>query len=424
MRIWRLVFQEIRHRKLNFLLALISVSAAAGSLSGALTLLKVDRLRTEVFLERKRDDVEKAGAELEDAMRRITKGLGFNVLILPQDQDLNEMHLEGTLSKSMPEEFVHRLANSKIVTVNHLLPTIARKIDWPERNVPVVVYGTRGEVPISHSDPKKPLLETVPPGTMIVGFQIARTLNLKEGDQAPLMGRAFSVLKRYEERGTSDDSAVWINLREAQEMFGMRNLIHAIQALECQCAGDRITQIRQEISAILPGTQVIERGPPALARAEARNKAKEAAVEALERETARREESRLQREAFAARAVPAAFFACIAWIGILAYTNVRQRLREIAVLRAIGFCSGQIFALFVSKALLVGILGGVLGFAAGFYFGAAGRGGADQLSLETLFSPEVFWLAVASAALMSVFGGWIPAMLAIRADPAVVLQED
>ncbi|MDA1276097.1 MAG: ABC transporter permease [Verrucomicrobia bacterium] len=424
MRIWRLVFREVLHRKLNFLLALISVSAAVGSLSGALTLLDVDRLQTERFLETKRNDVEAAGAELEDAMRKITKGLGFNVIILPEDQDLNEMHLEGTLSKSMPEEFVHRLANSKIVTVNHLLPTIVRKMNWPEKNLPIVLYGTRGEVPILHSDSKKPLLETVPPGTMIVGFQVGGTLNLKEGDQTTLMGRDFSILKRYEERGTSDDSAVWINLREAQGMFGMENLIHAIQALECQCVGDRITEIRREISSILPGTQVIERGPPALARAEARNKAKEAAVSALEREKAGRAESRLQKEAFAAKMVPASFIACIVWIGILAYGNVRQRLQEIAVFRAIGFRSSQVFALFVIKALLIGILGGLIGFTMGFLFAGMGQGGVDPLSVRTLYSPGVFWLALVSATLMSVFGGWVPAMMAIRADPAIVLLED
>lgn len=425
MSVWRLVFQEISHRKINFALGVFSVSVAVACLVGALIFLKIDDHRTESILAQKQKEIEKAGADLEDSMRKITKGLGFNVIILPEDQDLNEMHVKGTLSKSMPEEYAHRLANSKIVTINHLLPTVVKKITWPEMNLPILLYGTRGEVPMMHSDPKKPLLDSVPQGTMILGFQVSEKLHLKEGDAVTLLGRNFTVAKRHQERGTIDDSTVWINLAEAQEMLGMKNLINAIQALECQCVGDRITEIRKEIAGILPGTQVIERGPPALARAEARNKVKEAAESALTLETARRAEIRNQRQEFASRLVPLALLGCTVWIGLLAYGNVRGRFQEIAVLRAIGFRTRQIFSLFVSKALLIGLSGGLIGYCAGFL---AGVGSLDSSlidsSLGQWFDPGVLILAAITAPLLSVFGSWIPAMAAVRSDPAVVLQEE
>ena len=117
MNVLRLTLSEIRHRKLNFLLMLFSVTVAIACLVGALTLLRADEIRTQQLLEKKQQEVEQAGAELNDAMRKITKGLGFNVLILPEDQDLSELHLEGTLSSTMPEEYVERLANSSIVTI-------------------------------------------------------------------------------------------------------------------------------------------------------------------------------------------------------------------------------------------------------------------------------------------------------------------
>ncbi|MDP6208857.1 MAG: hypothetical protein QGG01_11140, partial [Roseibacillus sp.] len=249
-----MIWREIAFRKLNFGLALFSVSAAVACLVGTLTLLQADERRTDRLLAEKEAEVAKAGAGLEDAIRRITKGLGFNVIILPEDQNLNEMHLEGSLSKQMPEEYVHRLAKSKIVTVNHLLPTVMKKLTWPETGLSVVLYGIRGEVPLQHRDLKKPLLDTVPEGTMNIGHHVSQKLGLRQGDETVLLDQKFSVGKVHGERGNIDDGTVWINLAKAQELLGMQNLIHAIQALECHCAGDRISQIRAEIAGILPGT--------------------------------------------------------------------------------------------------------------------------------------------------------------------------
>ena len=403
MKIWGMIWREIAFRKFNFVLALLSVSAAVACLIGTLTLLRTDKA-----------EVAKAGAGLEDAVRKITKGLGFNVIILPEDQDLNEMHLEGSLNKQMPEEYAHRLAESKIVTINHLLPTIMKKLTWPETGLPIVLYGTRGEIPIQHRDPKKPLLDTVPKGTMIIGHHVSQKLGLKEGDETTLLGHKFSLGKVHGERGNIDDATVWINLTEAQELLGMQNLIHAIQALECHCAGDRISQIRVEIAGILPGTQVLERGPPALARAEARDQARQSAEDASKR-----------REAFAAVLAPLIWVGAAVWIGFLMLGNVRERRAEIGILRAIGFRSSQILLLFLGKAFLFGILGTLLGFVVGALAGASL--GERTAGWESLKNPEVpihFVLALGLAVALSVFASWIPALSAARQDPALVLQEE
>lgn len=425
MKIWGMIWREIAFRKLNFGLALFSVSAAVACLVGTLTLLQADEQQTDRLLAMKEDEVAKAGAGLQDAIRKITKGLGFNVIILPKDQDLNEMHIEGNLTKQMPEEYVHRLAESKIVTINHLLPTVMKKLTWPEMGLSVALYGTRGEVPIQHRDPKKPLMDTVPAGKMIIGHHISQKLGLKVGDQTTLMAREFNVGKVHEERGNIDDSTIWINLTEAQELLGMQNLIHAIQALECHCAGDRISQIRTEIAGILPGTQVIERGPPALARAEARDQARQAAEDALARAVASRSQLREQREAFAAMLAPLILIGAAVWIGCLMLGNVRERKTEIGILRAIGFGSSQILLLFLGKAFLFGILGTLLGFVVGIITGASLGGMPASLeALQNLETPFHLGLALALALALSVFASWIPALSATRQDPALVLQEE
>ncbi len=357
-------------------------------------------------------------------MRKIMKGLGFNVIVIPEDQDLAEMHISGSISKTMPESYVDRLANSKIVTVNHLLPTVVQRVDWPEKKTSVLLYGTRGEVPIAHRDPKKPLLDAVPRDSMIIGFALGKKFGLKAGNTTKLRGIDFKILKVHEERGSIDDSTAWINLKQAQEMLGMENLIHAIQALECHCAGDRIAMIREEISAILPGVQAIERGSQALARAEARTKAADQAKSSLEREKQARAELRAQRGRLATALVPAVMFACMIFIGLLAFTNARQRASEIAMLRALGLRAGQILAVFLGKALLLGLIGGLAGYAAGILI-AANSADARFLA-EVLQTERGKWLLLSFglAPTLAIVGAWIPATMASSQDPAVVLQKE
>jgi putative ABC transport system permease protein len=260
---------------------------------------------------------------------------------------------------------------------------------------------------------------------MIVGFEIAQKLGLKEGEQTTLMGTEFTIIKTHGQRGNLDDSTVWLNLKQAQEMFGMQNLIHAIQALECHCAGDRITAIRKEIAGILPGTQVIERGPPALARAEARNTAKETAEAALEREKASRAAVRAQRERMASVVIPVVLVASAMWIAFLAYGNVRERRSEVGVLRAIGYTSGKISGLFLGKFLIVALVGAFIGYVAGSVIGVGlGEGHMNLGALQNQFIPTDLAIASGLALFISTVGSWIPAMMAVKLDPAEILQRD
>lgn len=451
MNVWRLVIQEIKHRKLSFALGLLSVTAAVATLVGAQTLLTADQIITGRLLSARQAEVEssvadkqaavdKAGKELQDFIRKQMLGLGFNVLILPESQSLSELHLNGSMSATMPEEYVDRLATSKIVTVNHLLPSVTKRVRWEEQDREVVVVGTRGEVPIQHRGLKKPLLDEVAAGKMVVGHEIHRDLKLSEGDTVQFQGREFTVSKLHPERGSVDDVTVWINLGEAQEMLGMQNLINAILALECDCAGDRISQIREEIAGILPGTQVIERYSQALTRAESRAKAKKAAEaslkqaqesgeEQLELERRSRQDIEARHTGLAAILVPLVVLGSIVTIAVLAFANSRQRSQEIGILRAIGVSTRQLMLVFLSKAALIGLLGGITGVVIGLFVGQAlGSSQPVGTNWDELFSSggliAVTAMAPVSALLLSGLASWIPALLAASQDPAVILQNE
>ena len=428
MTIWSLLVREILHRKFNFALGVFSVMVASGSLIGAVTLLRIHDIQTGQILEEKQAELAANMAQLQDETRKAMLKLGFNVVILPKDQNLSDWYSDDYASKYMPEDYVEKLADSGVVTVRHFLPSLQQKIEWPERKRKIILVGTRGEVPNLHKSLVKPLVQSVPPGTITLGHELHRSMGIKVGDDVALMEKSFKVNACYKERGNKDDITAWIYLAEAQELLDKPGKINAILALECHCTGDALPMIRKEIAGVLPNTQVIERGSRAIARAEARTKVAERALLAVENEKTARATLRQSREHFASILIPVVVTACAVWVAVLGFTNVRTRRDEIGILRTLGVSAKHVLIMFMSRHVLLGVLGGALGFGAGVlsavYFGAA-RQGTSLRMIGTDFSWAGLLLAsVGGAAALAVIAGWIPALIATRQDPAVVLHEE
>jgi len=536
----RLILREILFRKLSFAIGVLAVASAVASLVATRELLDDHDRVTDAALARKEGEAERrlatqastlAGAlarkeaalaaelareeaasaerlraketelrailakhqsELaaltlkhEDETRNTMKDLGFNILILPKDQNLGDLYSDDFASKYMPESYVDRLANSNIVTVNHLLPSLTQKILWPERSRTVILIGVRGEVPILHRDPKKPILDPVPKGRVVLGHELATSLEIATGDEIALLGREFRVETCYEARGNKDDITIWIDLATAQELMKKEGEINAILALECVCTADRLPLIRSEIAAILPETQVIERGTQATVRAEARAQAKrlaEATLSAVERDTAlaldrerehieqttaaaeahvesvlakeqahvaktlaterengdralaaeraSRGELHAQRESFAAAFAPLVLLGSAVLIATLAFLNVRERRSEIGILRAIGVSGGKVLRVFVVKAAILGFAGAAIGVPIGHAVAAAcaeSRDAAATLDLasarDALFDPSLLVWSLVLAPLVAIVASWVPALVASRQDPAEVLRD-
>jgi len=112
------------------------------------------------------------------------------------------------------------------------------------------------------------------------------------------------------------------------------------------------------------------------------------------------------------------------FVGLMTWLNVRERRAEIGVLRALGKSGGKIAALFLGRALLLGLLGGVLGCAASYLLSPA----IGQTAME--IAPEFFrtnWLlalaTLAGAPLITVMASYLPTLSAIAQDPSVVLMD-
>jgi len=432
MNVWRLIRREIHHRRLNFGLAALSVMVAVGVLVAAVVLLRSHDLRTEQLLKFKQEEADRQLAKMEDDYRKYMKELGYNLLILPRQQDLTEFLQSGYATHTMPEEDVEKLAASGTTLIRHLLPIVQQQVRWTEKERVITLIGTRGEVPIRTRAPREPMLEAVPRGRAVVGYRLAADLGIEPGQRFALLGAEFEVLSVRPRRGGTEDTCVWLNLADAQRLLGLKGRINGIEALKCHCASDEgttlddeIANLERAITTVLPDTQILLRENRVTVRAKARGRAKRVRVETLAKWERDRADLRGARETFAAFLVPLVILGGAAWIAFLAMGNVRERRSEIGILRAIGVRSAQVLAVFLGKATLVGLVGAVAGCAAGIAVGAV----AAQIT-EGAFSPRavaipwVFLVILVVAPVLAGVASLVPAMAAAAHDPAVVLRED
>ncbi len=106
--------------------------------------------------------------------------------------------------------------------------------------------------------------------------------------------------------------------------------------------------------------------------------------------------------------------------------SVVQKSKEIGILRATGSSRAQILRLFLLQGAMMGLLGSLLGSAAGWAFLMAWRGiakNADGTPLFLIeFDPMLFVWAALGATLVGTLAAVFPARTAARLDPAVAIR--
>jgi putative ABC transport system permease protein len=116
----------------------------------------------------------------------------------------------------------------------------------------------------------------------------------------------------------------------------------------------------------------------------------------------------------------------VAAVGILVsiYNSVSARMREIAILRALGATKARVLLLICVEAGLVGIFGGLLGLVGGHLLGALGSYFFNQYmgqSINWLRTDRAEWLYLLGVVILALFAGLIPALKAYRTPVATNL---
>jgi ABC-type antimicrobial peptide transport system permease subunit len=116
----------------------------------------------------------------------------------------------------------------------------------------------------------------------------------------------------------------------------------------------------------------------------------------------------------------------VASVGILVsiYNSVSARMREIAILRALGATRARILTLICLEAGFIGLAGSLMGLLAGHLLGAAGSGFIRRLVGEgfnwvAIGNNEVIYLAAVVG--LAILAGLVPAMKAYKVPVATNL---
>jgi len=435
----KLLIAEIRFRKLNFLLSLLAVAAAATLFTAGPSLIDAYRAKAAGDLEEADQQHEKAMAsidaelaELDKNTKRTMRDLGFNLRIIHKDTNLSNFWAADFALADMPEEHIQKLADSpELVHVRHLVATLQHRIKWNDMQVLLIGYDK--ETPQEFFEDKSPMGYAVPPGKVFLGYQLWKVAGLSVGDQTEILGQPFTVAKTFEEQGSLEDNAMVIHLKDAQRLLEKPGRVNEIMALSCQCDEERLPTIRKEIEKALGENEVYvqEDVTKAVARAEQRaavegRKEKIDATHAEVRATmaADRAEMIDTMRRLASVVTPLVILACGLWVGLLALANVRERTGEIGLLRAIGKKSSLIAGLFLSRAMLIGLAGGAVGYILGKLL--AEQLGARMFDVSTAAaSPaaSVLLFTLLGAPLLCALAAWPPTLRAMVQDPAVVLRD-
>jgi len=460
----RLLLAEMSYRRINFGLSLLAVVIAAGLFVAGPTLVDGYSRQTDVIvgeleeqtaahlaemqeqtdaeLGQMKSETESELARMEDETRKLMIKMGFNLMIVHRDTDMTDFLSPEFGGVDMPQEYVARLASAKELTlVTHLVATLQKRIEWEGRHV--LLIGYLQETPQSHMSPKTPMGFQIEPGSVYLGSLLGRERSV--GDTIEVLGREFTIGQILPEDEPIKDITIAMNLSDAQEILDKPGKINQIMALGCRCEGERLPQIRSQLEGVLPESKITEFRSIAVARAEQRDMVAARRAQILDQEAVRHakiladarasqeaivENTRQSRgqiqswmESMSAVVTPVVVLACAVWVGLLAMANVRERRAEIGVLRALGKRSANIAGLFLGKAVILGLLGGVLGFGLGTLIARLGAGAleVDPRSFTPAYSMLV-WAAVGGP-MLAAMASYLPAMMAIRQDPAIVLSD-
>lgn len=232
---------------------------------------------------------------------------------------------------------------------------------------------------------------------VIVGRSMAFQRHIKLGDKIPIGYGRWEVVGLFEAAGSAFESEAWCDLNQLAEHFHREGIFSSV---------------------------VLRTASPAAAlrTVEYLKRSRQVAVEA-KTEVAYYEQQAEQTNVIRTGAIVVAIFMAIG--AIFGVTNtmfaaIGERVKDIAVMRLLGFQRRDILLSFLLEALLIAMIGGALGVLLGYAVNGLTLStalGAKSIAFAFKVDTPILASAAIFAFLMGVIGGSLPAISAMRVDP-------
>lgn len=353
--------------------------------------------------------------------------LGANIMVLPQGANVDDYYSADIDAPTFPEEYVERIATSMLPGVDNMSPKLSRRIKVDGSSVILTgilpanelaskpIWQASGlmsaelqaacapsqkkESSLTENDLKaqRKTVDSLGSNDVWVGNLVAEHLNLKVGSSLPIEGRTFQVTHVLPETGTIDDNRIFVHLHTAQQLLGINGQISNIEIMGC--CSEISDGLLGKLRNILPDTRITTIGHIVNTQIETNTLMAKVALVLL------------------VIIILVGSFS----IGNYMWANVEERRKEIGTLITIGWGRKHIYWLFLTKSIILGLAGGVLGYLAGTV--SAVLLGPYLAGLDISPVLTYLWWALLVAMLISLLGSWYPIYRAARIDPAIIMQE-
>jgi putative ABC transport system permease protein len=397
-----LVLHELVQRKSKFITSLLTIAL------GITVIVAINTIT--VFSE-------KAVAKQLDA-------LGANLLILPKSVSVNDYYTADLQSDVLPEEYVTLLTTSNLEGLDNLSPRISLPVTLKQKKVVLTgilpknefeskaswqgdgvftrpkscgavedIFGLNTQKQIG----RKRVIEDLEADELLVGSDLAQKLKLKEGMQITMLNKPFKVLSVLPQTGTTDDARVFAHLHTVQTLTGKDAVINAIEVVGC-C--EKISKgLVTQISKLIPDSKVV---------------------------TISQIVDTQIKTNHIMHNISKLFLLVIIVISAAAmandmYSNVYERRKEIGMLVSLGASSKNVYVIFLYKAFILGVIGGLIGYIFGTIL--AILLGPMMAGITVLPKLSLLGWSLTLSVSIALLASYFPARYASRLDPCAALQE-
>ena len=177
---------------------------------------------------------------------------------------------------------------------------------------------------------------------VLLGAQTAQLLGLNIGDQISLNESDTTVVGILEETGSSDDYQIFVPIQTLQAAFNKEGVISSVD-IRALCNACPVEIIADSINQNITGVRAL------------------AVKQVAETEMGMMEKMNNFMLALAGITLVIGAFGVINTM----MTSVHERIKDIGIMRAVGASRRQIIKAFIYEAVIIGIVGGIIGYVAG-----------------------------------------------------------
>ena len=353
--------------------------------------------------------------------------LGANILLLPKNASLQDYYAADANGETIPEEYGTQLLLADLPGVEHIAPKLSMQTECNGHTVTLT-----GILPQSEFDAqaewkgvqafnkscgkcsKRVVLDEgnhtaaeglatgrfvseIAKDEVIVGADAAKQISATANGSITLLGKSFRVGGVMPATGTLDDGRVFAHLHTVQPLAKAGENVNVIEIMACceDAAGGLLGKLREYFpnAKVLTITQVVDT---------------QVAVNRL-----------MTRLSYL-------FFAILLVVGVASiagtmFANVSERRREIGTLMALGATPSLVARLFLGKALLIGLAGGVLGYMIGTALAVCLGPSWAGVAVRPVAS--LAGISILLAATVALVSSYLPARRASLIDPCLCFRE-